>query len=251
MGESQFFLPSGEIFAGKITLNPTDLATSVTDGTLASTVFHEFAHVLGFGNLWNLGNLADTTNLIYTGTNGLDAWQNTVGCTTGQLPIQNDLGHWSEACLPTEVMSPVFNSGQIETLSIVTLRSFQDLGYSIDLSQADAYTICDVDASCTTECPERASAVCTRRLGSTNSRSTKAKVKLSDKGEAAILDMAVAHFRNEETRRLEHGKSQGDDSLRFSNNARATASSFSVIYKENDSYFSRSFLRHQVEHLLW
>ena len=212
-------------------------------------MLHEFAHVLGFGNLWNgagIDDLRDEANDVYIGANGLDAWQNTIGCTTGQLPVDPASGHWSEDCLVSEVMTPSADPGEEEILSIITLRSMQDLGYQVDLSQADEYTICNVAETCTEFCPERADAACTRRrLDSTNNlRATSTvKAKLSDKGEATILEMAVDHFRKEDAHQLEQQQEGGETT-------RPTSTTFSVIYKENNRFFSRFHHRLHVEHLL-
>lgn len=213
----------------------------MADGTFGDTIFHEFAHVLGFGTLFDgtdFPDLIDTTNNIYTGTNALNAWRNDVGCTMGNLPIESDGGHWQEACLVDELMTPTVTSGQDEILSTVTLGAMQDLGYTIDTTLAEPYTICNVAASCSTFCPERAAATCTRRLGSTLAT----KPKLSEQGEAEILNMAAAHFQKHDTkRRLVESEVPHN---------RALSTAFSVTYKENGNYFRRTIQRRQVEHLL-
>ena len=241
-GTSLFIEGTRELIAGKVVLDPTDIQDAIDDGSLENILLHEFAHVLGFGNFWNDAELVDEPSSVYVGTNGLDAWRNTIGCTTGQLPVQdNDFGHWSEECLLSELMTPSINAAETTQLSIITLRSMQDLGYEVDLGQADSFSICNIAESCTAFCPERATATCSRRLGSTNLRAI-TKFALSDKSEAAILEMAVAHFRKEDERKLQQQE--------LNENDRSFNSVFSVTYKENDRYFSRVFLRRHVKNLL-
>ncbi|HAC04699.1 MAG TPA: hypothetical protein DC060_21560 [Gemmatimonadetes bacterium] len=42
--------------------------------------------------------------------------------------------------LDRELMTPLFDSGVDNPLSAISLRSLADLGYRIDLSQADSYS---------------------------------------------------------------------------------------------------------------
>ena len=49
-------------------------------------------------------------------------------------------GHWRESVLGDEIMSP-FVSGSVEPLSAITVQSLADLGYSVDVSQADPYRL--------------------------------------------------------------------------------------------------------------
>ena len=51
-------------------------------------------------------------------------------------------GHWREFVFRTELMSPFLNGGVLNPLSVVTLASFQDLGYEeVDLSLADEFEL--------------------------------------------------------------------------------------------------------------
>ena len=51
-------------------------------------------------------------------------------------------GHWREFVFKAEVMSPFIDGGVPNPLSIVTLASFQDLGYTeVDLSVADEFEL--------------------------------------------------------------------------------------------------------------
>ena len=46
-----------------------------------------------------------------------------------------------EVLLGGELMSPVYNRGVPSSLSRITLQAFADMGYTVDLDQAEAYTL--------------------------------------------------------------------------------------------------------------
>ena len=49
-------------------------------------------------------------------------------------------GHWMENLFVNELMTPAIG-GSVNPLSIMSLRSLEDVGYGVDTSQADAYSI--------------------------------------------------------------------------------------------------------------
>ena len=49
-------------------------------------------------------------------------------------------GHWMENLFVNELMTPAIG-GIGNPLSVMSLRSLEDIGYAVDTSQADAYTI--------------------------------------------------------------------------------------------------------------
>jgi len=126
------------------------------------TILHEMAHVLGIsrstwiplglieGNPVD-GSCSDVSDPIYNdprylGASGNDAWVNTYGATTATVPIANTNGcgtadsHWREIYLQDEIMTG-FAAGGGEPISEVTIGAFQDLGYVVDMSQAEAWSI--------------------------------------------------------------------------------------------------------------
>ena len=50
-------------------------------------------------------------------------------------------GHWRESVFDNELMSPYLSSGQTEPLSAITVQSLADMGYVVDVSQADSFTL--------------------------------------------------------------------------------------------------------------
>jgi hypothetical protein len=120
---------------------------------LTDTVMHEMGHILGLGTHWQLLNL--TANVLggslcgndpqYVGANAIREYRALGG--TGNIKLENLYGpgtcegHWKESVFGTELMTGFLNGNVANPLSRMTLASMQDLGYSIDLSKADSYSI--------------------------------------------------------------------------------------------------------------
>jgi hypothetical protein len=135
---------------------------------LSAVILHEMAHVLGISRaFWNplgliegnpvdadgnpTGACSDVADPVfndprYLGTAGNAAWVGTYGATTNTVPIANTNGcgtadsHWREIYLVDEIMTG-FAQGGGEPISEVTIGAFQDLGYTVDMSAADAWSI--------------------------------------------------------------------------------------------------------------
>jgi Leishmanolysin len=120
---------------------------------LTDTVMHEMGHILGLGTHWQLLNLTANTlggNLCgsdpqYVGANAIREYRALGG--TGNIKLENLYGpgtcegHWKESVFGTELMTGFLNGNVANPLSRMTLASMQDLGYNIDLSKADPYSI--------------------------------------------------------------------------------------------------------------
>ena len=126
----------------------------LTANQLTNTVTHEMGHILGIGTHWNNdSNLAVGlgsgsvcgANPQFVGINALREYHALGG--VGNITIENTSGpgtcdgHWKESIFGTELMTGFLNGGKPNPLSSITLGSMQDLGYIIDLTKADAYTI--------------------------------------------------------------------------------------------------------------
>ena len=48
--------------------------------------------------------------------------------------------HWRESVLGAELMTPSLNSGRLNPLSAITIESLADLGYKVDITQAEPYS---------------------------------------------------------------------------------------------------------------
>jgi hypothetical protein len=142
---------------GTMRFDTADLATMEANGSLNSVILHEMGHVLGIGTLWStLGLLADPSlpsspgvDTRFTGANGIAGF-NTVGGSTytggGKVPVENTQGgagtrdgHWRESVLQNELMTGFLNSGVQNPLSVLTIRSLTDLGYTVSVTPADPF----------------------------------------------------------------------------------------------------------------
>lgn len=139
---------------GQMTLDVADLADIEANGVLVPVITHEMGHVLGIGTLWaDQGLLADPSlsggaDPHFTGTHALAEFE-TVGGDTyvgEKVPVENLGGqgtadaHWRESVFTNELMTGYVATGE-NPLSVVTIASLQDNGYSVDLSKADAFSI--------------------------------------------------------------------------------------------------------------
>lgn len=152
---------SGFPIVSAIELDADDL-DGLSDTHVRGLMLHEIAHALGFGTLWSYKGLLENPSLVhgesvspppdthFTGSNAVAAF-NAAGGTAyegGKVPVENRFGsgsqdsHWRKSVMGSELMTRAL--GRFYSLSAVTIRSMADLGYSIDASQADAYTVPNV-----------------------------------------------------------------------------------------------------------
>ena len=71
----------------------------------------------------------------------LDVWRNDWGCTNSLFPDTQDGsgGHWEEACLGNELMTPTRNgNAPVNPISALSIAALQDMSYEVDISAAEA-----------------------------------------------------------------------------------------------------------------
>ena len=134
-------------YYGIMEFDIADIGTMVSSGTFGDVVMHEMAHVMGFGTLWGYFGFNATVGQ-YTGTNALREYRNLSGnAAATYVPLETGGGagtqnvHWSEAVFKTELMTGYAEPSGNMPLSRMTVGSFQDLGYQVDYTQAEAYTL--------------------------------------------------------------------------------------------------------------
>jgi len=144
---------------GQMRLDIADLANMEANGSLSKVIAHEVGHVLGVGSLWSaLGVLADPMPSTppppplpdphFTGPLATAAF-NTLGgsgYSGAKVPVE-DTGssgtinsHWRETVFAKELMTGWINSG-LNPLSLVTVQSMSDLGYSVNTGAAQSYSL--------------------------------------------------------------------------------------------------------------
>ena len=112
---------------------------------LEITGLHETGHVLGFGSIWHdLGLIRDLSrddpnaDTHFNGPLAIAAFNDAGGrdYTGAKVPVEKmDGGHWRYSVFEGELMRP----GGGGALSAITVQSFADLGYGVDVTQADGY----------------------------------------------------------------------------------------------------------------
>ena len=140
-----------------VRLDVADLGGLEQSGALEPVFLHELLHALGFGSLWGdrfFGYLENPSkpnragaDTYFSGANAIAAFDSVGGSTypLHKVPVENSAGgeadtHWRGSVLRGELMQP-FLQNLHPALSLLTLGSLQDLGYSVDLSQADSYAM--------------------------------------------------------------------------------------------------------------
>jgi len=134
---------------GRMQFDTADLASMQANGTLNDVITHEMGHVLGIGTIWTMKGLlagANGNNPTFTGTNAKKEYGTLKGTGPTAVPVENTGGpgtrnsHWRESVFRNELMTG-FVAGPPNPMSRMTVASLKDLGYVIDLTKADAYTL--------------------------------------------------------------------------------------------------------------
>jgi hypothetical protein len=134
---------------GIMTFDSADLPTIEANGTLKSVILHEMLHVVGFGTVWtDKGLLSGATGSDpeFTGSAAISAFHGSNGGTTATVPVEagggagTALSHWRESVFKNELMTG-YISGATQPLSATTIGSLADLGYHVNLAQADPYNL--------------------------------------------------------------------------------------------------------------
>ena len=141
----------------------------MSDQLLAGLILHEIGHTLGYGiDPWTDHNLLQNPSLgaynnrivpapdtHFSGANAIAAFNAAGGTsyTGAKVPVENTLGgsgsrdkHWRESVLDDELMTPRIG-GAAHPLSAITIQSLADIGYRVDVAQADAYMVPESQAA--------------------------------------------------------------------------------------------------------
>ena len=134
---------------GIMTFDTADLKTMQKDGTLKDVITHEMGHVIGVGSIWSRRGVlksAGTNTVRFTGKNARKEFGRLKKSKAADVPVENTGGtgtadvHWRESVFRTELMSG-FIAARNNPLSRLTVASLADLGYEVDMTKAEPYTL--------------------------------------------------------------------------------------------------------------
>lgn len=134
---------AGHPRVGVMLFDEADLRYLYDTGRFYETIRHELGHNFGIGSRW--GGLVSST---YTYTGYYGGVGNSLVGSSGQPLVENSGGsgtigvHWRESYYDSELMTGyIESSGVPMQLSALTLYSLKDLGYPVDLTKSEPYTI--------------------------------------------------------------------------------------------------------------
>lgn len=136
-------------YHGTMQFDSADLAAMEANGTLLGVVAHEIGHVLGIGTLWDSKGLlvgAGTSNVRFTGAQATAAYNAIFGRSETGVPVESDGGsgtadaHWDETLFGSELMTGYVGPSSTMPLSRITVGSLADIGYTVNMAAADAYS---------------------------------------------------------------------------------------------------------------
>ncbi len=136
---------------GIMAFDEADMDLMASRGLLNGVILHEMMHVLGVGTLWGpdrQGHVTDPNGAdpLFVGQQASFAY-GVFGALNASLgvPVENTGGtgtrggHWRETVFRDELMTGW--AGGAMQMSAVTLNALADMGFDVDVSKADAYSL--------------------------------------------------------------------------------------------------------------
>lgn len=156
---------------GRVRMDADDLPNLENAGLLQTVVVHEIAHVLGLGTIWGLKGFLKNPSLPsspgadthFDGPQAIAAFDAIGGAefSGSKVPVENEQGgqgtrdsHWRRSVFNNELMTGFINPGS-SPMSAVTIASLADLGYAVDMGQAESFTVAAVAALLGPDVPSR------------------------------------------------------------------------------------------------
>ncbi|MBI6629026.1 leishmanolysin-related zinc metalloendopeptidase [Pontibaca salina] len=140
---------SGRPLAGVMQFDLADVLRLEQQNSFEDVVLHEMGHVLGFGTLWTRFGLVSgsgTVNPRFTGNAATSEYGILTSDPHDGVPIANTggagtrEGHWRELIFGDELLTG-FLSGSSRPISRMSVASFADMGYRVDLAAADPFDL--------------------------------------------------------------------------------------------------------------
>ncbi len=134
---------------GIMSFDTADLANMQANGTLTDVITHEMGHVIGIGTVWTRKRLlagAGTSKPTFTGTKAKKEFGVLKGTGPQAVPVENRFGpgtrdaHWHEQVFGNELMSG-FVASAGNPLSRMTAASLSDMGYVVDMTATEPYSL--------------------------------------------------------------------------------------------------------------
>lgn len=143
---SKTFLPA----TASMTFDTDDLPGMEKDGRLGDVIAHEMGHCIGIGTIWDDLKLVDGAGTKNPTFNGKGA-QKEYGTLRGDgksapVPVENEGGpgtadsHWRDTLFGNEMMTG-YIAKKGNPISRLTAAALSDMGYTVDLAAAEAYSI--------------------------------------------------------------------------------------------------------------
>jgi leishmanolysin/Big-like domain-containing protein len=151
-------IPGDLTVIGRMHFDSEDMELLETEGSLQAVVLHEMGHVLGFGTLWQdpfdlVADPADPNTPAledphFTGPLALAAFDAAGGTPYAgpKVPVMDVGGagtinsHWRDEVFDPELMTGFLSEG-FNPLSAITLRSLEDMGYTVSVTAVDPFTL--------------------------------------------------------------------------------------------------------------
>ena len=111
-------------------------------GVLEKVVLHELAHALGFGTSWGDQVEDASQDAYFSGPLAIAAFDAVGGKNYKgkKVPIGSN-GHWRGSVFGNELMASNADMTRPAPLSLITIQSMADIGYSVDVTKAERYVL--------------------------------------------------------------------------------------------------------------
>lgn len=145
---------------GALELDAADLARLEEEGNLKDVeevILHEIGHVLGIGTVWvdhgllrNPSRHNSGADAHFAGPLAIAAFDERGGASYDdgeKVPVENTSApaaadsHWRESVLGNELLTPFQAAGERDLLSLITVQSLADIGYSVKVGLAELYRV--------------------------------------------------------------------------------------------------------------
>ncbi len=143
---------SGLPVTGILQLDRADIPHLREKGALEQVILHEIGHTLGIGIIWDDLNLLrnvpasgeERTDTHFAGPLAIKAFDEAGGTNypnEPKAPVDSNGAHWREEVMHTELMTGAANEGEHNPLSAITIQALADMGYAVNVDQAEAYAL--------------------------------------------------------------------------------------------------------------